>query len=133
MSLFPFIDDQLELVDEEIETIREYELDFTTGKLTGKIVEGVNALAVWAYLALKVRRYNYIIYSWYYGEEYTNLIGYTYSEDYLNSEVKRYIEECLKENKHIKGIDKLTVNHVNDKLNISFRLLTDVGEVEMNV
>ena len=46
--------------------IREYELDFETGKLTGRIVTGVDAICVWAYLALKAKRYRWVIYSWYY-------------------------------------------------------------------
>jgi hypothetical protein len=61
------------------------------------------------------------------------LIGYYYSEEYLYSEVKRYIEDCLLENPHITGIDNLTVSHEKDDLSISFRMITDVGEVEMNV
>ena len=87
MSLFPFVsEDVVEIVEEATpEVIREYEIDFTTRRLTGRIVEGVNALAIWAYLALKAKRYSHVIYSWYYGEEYTNLIGYSYSEEYLYS------------------------------------------------
>ena len=96
MSLFPFAtDEEVALVTPNVtaSSIREYGLDFDTGRLTGKIVTGVDALCVWAYLALKAKRYRWVIYSWQYGEEYTNLIGYSFDEDYLYSEVKRYIEE----------------------------------------
>ena len=97
MSLFPFVtDEEIAQVTPEVtaSSIREYELDFKTGRLTGRIVEGVDALCVWAYLALKAKRYRWVIYSWQYGEEYTNLIGYSFDEDYLYYEVKRYIYEC---------------------------------------
>lgn len=138
MSLFPFVtDEEIAQVTPEVtaSSIREYELDFKTGRLTGRIVEGVDALCVWAYLALKAKRYRWVIYSWQYGEEYTNLIGYSFDEDYLYSEVKRYIEECLFVNEHITGIEDLTVNQVNEMLYIRFRMVTDVGskEVSMNV
>lgn len=134
MSLFPFVsEDETTVEDTTTEVIKEYEIDFTTMRLTGKVVEGVKALSVWAYLALKAKRYAHVIYSWYHGEEYTNLIGYSYSEEYLYSEVKRYIEDCLKENPHITGIDSLSVTHEKDQLKVSFRLITDVGEVEMDV
>lgn len=141
MSLFPFIDEDededIELEDEEItaSSIREYGFDFKTNKLTGKIVEGVDAICVWAYLALRAKRYKWIIYSWDYGEEYTDLIGNSYSEEYLESEVKRYMEECLFENEHITGIEDLSVKQEVDHLYIRFTLVTDVGseEVEMNV
>lgn len=138
MSLFPFATDrEIALASTEVtaSSIREYEIDFKSGRLTGRIVEGVDALCVWAYLALKAKRYRWIIYSWYYGEEYTSLIGYSYSEEYLKSEVRRYMEECLFENEHITGIDELEVSQIKDKLYIKFTLVTDVGskEVELDV
>lgn len=139
MSIFPFAmeDEEITLSNAEVtaSSIREYEIDFKTGRLTGKIVEGVDALCVWAYLALKATRYRWVIYSWTYGEEITNLIGYSYSEEYLQSEVKRYIEDCLLENENITGIDNLEITQVKDRLTIKFTLVTVVGskEVELNV
>lgn len=136
MSLFPFVtDEEIAQVTPEViaSSIREYELDFKTGRLTGRIVTGVDALCVWAYLALKAKRYRWVIYSWQYGEEYTNLIGYSFDEDYLYSEVKRYIEECLFVNEHITGIEDLTVNQVNEMLYIRFRMVTDVGSKEVSM
>lgn len=138
MSLFPFVSDEVVSAVTPAVTsssIKEYEIDFKTGRLTGKIVQGVDALCIWAYLALNAKRYRWVIYSWYYGAEYFNLIGYSYSEEYLRSEVKRYIEECLLENEHITGITNLEVSHIKDKLYIKFTLVTVVGskEVEVNV
>ena len=138
MSLFPFVTNtEVSLAETSVtaSSICEYDLDFKTGKLTGKIVKGVDALCVWAYLALKAKRYRWVIYSWGYGEEYTNLIGYSYSEEYLNSEVERYMLECLLENEHITGIEDLEVSQIKDKLYIKFKLITDVGNkgVEMSV
>ena len=136
MSLFPFAtDEEIALVTPEVtaSSIREYEIDFKTGKLTGRIVEGVEALYVWAYLALKAKRYRWIIYSWYYGGEHTNLIGYSYSDEYLQSEVQRLLEECLFENEHITGIEDLEVSQIKDKLYLKFKLVTDVGSKEVEV
>ena len=138
MSLFPFATERevtLSSTEVTASSIREYEIDFRSGKLTGRIVEGVDALCVWAYLALKAKRYRWVIYSWYYGEEYTNLIGYSYSDEYLHSEVKRYIEEGLYENEHITGVEELEVSQIKYKLYIKFRMITDVGskEVELDV
>lgn len=136
MSLFPFAtDEEVTLVTPDVtaSSIREYGLDFETGKLTGKIVTGVDALCVWAYLALKARRYRWVIYSWQYGEEYTNLIGYSFDEDYLYSEVKRYLEECLFVNEHITGIEDLEVSQPNETLYIRFKMITDVGSKEVSM
>lgn len=138
MSLFPFATDaEVTLASPEVtaSSIREYEIDFKTGNLTGRVVRGVDALSVWAYLAVASKRYKWPIYSWFYGSEHLNLIGYSYSEEYLHSEVQRYLEECLSENEHITGIEDLEVSQAKDKLYIRFTLITDVGskEVEVNV
>ena len=136
MSLFPCdTGDVPVLTKPEIpaSAIREYGINFDTGQLTGKIVTGVDALCVWAYLALKARRYRWVIYSWQYGEEYTNLIGYSFDEDYLYSEVRRYIEECLFVNEHITAIENLEVNQVNELLHIRFKMITDVGAKEVRL
>lgn len=138
MSLFPFATEtEVKLADNTItaSSIREYEIDFKKGRLTGRIVSGVDAICVWAYLALKAKRYRWVIYSWGYGNEVYNLIGNSYSEEYLHSECKRYMEECLFENEHITAIEDLDVSQIKDVLHIKFRLVTDIGskEVEMDV
>lgn len=138
MSLFPFATtEEVALASTEVtaSSIREYGLNFETGKLTGKIVTGIDAICVWAYLALKARRYKWVIYSWTYGDEVYDLLGNSYSEEYLQSEVQRYMEECLFENEHITAIEELSVSQVNEVLHIQFKLVTDIGskEVEMDV
>ena len=50
MSLFPFLSEQVESKNNAI--YKEYEFDFTTGQLTGKILEGKVALKMWIYKAL---------------------------------------------------------------------------------
>ena len=114
---------------------REFDIDFTTGKLTGKIAEGARAIAVWAYLAIKIVRYKYIQYSWEYGNEMVNLIGGTYSDEYVKSEVNRMLTECLEVNPYVNGIENLEIEKVDETLHIKFTLLTDYGseEVESDV
>lgn len=135
MGLFPFIKEEVTLPSTAVfpSSIREYEIDFKTDRLTGRIVEGVDALCVWAYLALKAKRYHWVIYSWTYGEEYTNLIGQSFSEEYVKSEVQRYMEECLFENEHITGVNNLEISLIKDKLFIKFDMITDIGSKEVAV
>lgn len=40
----------------------DYEIDFNTGRLTGGIVEGVEAIKVWIWLALQIERYRFPIF-----------------------------------------------------------------------
>lgn len=138
MSLFPFATTEeiiLATPEAVASDVKEYGVDFKTGKLTGKIVEGLEAVCVWAYLALKTKRYRWVIYSWNHGEEYTDLIGYSYSDEYLYSEVKRCVEECLFENEHITDIEDLEVSQEKELLHIRFRMVTVFGskEVDWNV
>ena len=148
MGLFPFFTDEesdnLELEDPVIiedaeeatdEPYREYELDLTTGKLTGRIIEGTDAIVVWCVLTLHSKRYEYPVYSWDYGEEITSMIGSSYEPDLLESETKRMVEECLLVNEHITAINDLVVTQNEDKLHVRFTIETDQGyaEVETDV
>ena len=140
-GLFPF--DDTEYFDEEINDleeddaedyiIRDFEIDWDTMTLTGEIVEGLDAIVMWVQNALRTKRYEWTIYSWDFGEEYTDLIGHSFSQEYLNNECNRLITECLEENPYIQGIEDLVVTLEGDHLSIHFTLITDLGEVEIDV
>ena len=135
MLRFPFEEDteEIEEVEEEEEWYpREYDIDFKTGKMTGKIAEGSRAIAVWAYLAIKIARYAFFQYSWDYGSEFYDLIGHTYSDEYVKTEVERIVTDCLEVNPYINGIENLTVERSEGNLKIRFTILTDYGEEEVD-
>ena len=51
--MFPFdLEDELEIIQEETKEPKDYEIDFKTGKLTGRMVTGIKAIEQWIYLAL---------------------------------------------------------------------------------
>lgn len=106
MSLFPaYVEDEIqEEPDETLEIPKEFGVNFETGQLTGKIVEGIEAVKVWCYFALKVARYRYFICSWDYGNEMEDLYGKGYSAEHIESEAARMIEECLLENNYIETV-----------------------------
>lgn len=129
---FPF--ETEEIITEDILTIpKEYEIDFATGQFTGNIVEGVEAVKVWIYNTLRVQRYKYVIFSWDYGKELDDLIGQSFTQEYLEIEAKRMIEECLLVNENITSIDDFMVSLNDENLTISFTASTLFGEVEINV
>lgn len=140
-GLFPFDDTEdfdedindLDEDDAEDYEIRDFEVDWDTMTLTGEIVEGLDAIVMWAHNALRTKRYVWTIYSWDFGEEFSNLIGNSYSQEYLENECNRMVTECLLEHPYIQGIEGLTVTVEGDHLSIFFTLITDLGEVEMNV
>lgn len=107
MSLLPaYIEDGeiLEELEENQKIPKEFGLDFATGQLTGKIVEGAEAVKVWCYLALQVARYHFFICTWDYGNEIEDLYGKGFSAEHIESEATRMIEECLLENDYIEKV-----------------------------
>lgn len=130
--LYPFVYDESEdEVDESYYNPREYEIDFETGQLTGKIAEGIEALKVWAWLALQTAAERYYIYSWDYGQEYETMIGKGYTDAYMEAELKRMTEECLTVNPLITGIDNFVYERDSDHVTLSFLMLTEIGDKEM--
>ena len=65
MSILPsFLADQInEEKNQILDVPKEYGIDFVTGQLTGKIVEGKEAIKVWIWNCLKTQRFRYPIYS----------------------------------------------------------------------
>ncbi len=134
--MFPFdIDEEENEEIEEMEEIpyREYEIDFVTGQLTGRIVEGREAVKVWIYLALHIDRYHFEQYTWNYGNELSELIGEQAEQEYVQLEAYRMIEECLLQNHYILGISGFECEIENDKLTGKVTVDTEYGEVEVDV
>lgn len=133
MSLFLF----LKVTEENLLTTsqlhKEYELDFATGQLTGRILEGVEALKVWIYKTLLTKRYKHIIYSWDYGQDLEEVIGRGYEKGLIKSEVERRIKDCLLIHPHIKECTNFNIKLQQDQLHVDFTVNTIYGEVEINV
>lgn len=130
---FPY---EAEVSEEELlanTSYKEYEYDFYKGQLTGKIVEGLEAVKVWVYLTLNTPRYQHLIYSWDYGNDFQALIGTAHTQSYLDTELPRLIEDCMLVNKHIKSITDVELTMADDRLTGSFTVNTDYGKVDINV
>lgn len=134
MGLFPTYIESDAITEEtqESKIPKEYEIDFKTGQLTGRIVEGVEAIKVWIWLVLQTPRYRYYIYSWDYGNEFEELIGRGYSEEYINAEAQRMTEDCLLVNEHIESITDFSVGMENEQLTISFTANTIYGTIQFD-
>jgi hypothetical protein len=133
--MFPFeLDEEvLQEAPEEPAAPVEYGIDFAAGQPTDALVFGSEAVKVWAWYALQIPRYRYEMYTWNYGCEVEELIGSTGSPEYIASETKRMVEDCLLANPDITGIEDFESVLDGDRLTISFRLITPYGEEVMNV
>ncbi len=114
------------------ETPREYGIDFSTGQLTGLIVEGLEAIKVWIWNCLHSERYRYAIYSWQYGVEYEQYIGETITDEYLMSDCQTETEEALLVNPYITAITDFEAHLEGTKLCISFTVETTLGTMEVS-
>lgn len=132
MGLFPaYIENAAVLKTEEKHLVpKEYEIDFKTGQLTGRIVEGKEAVKIWIWLVLQLPRYRYYVYSWDHGNEFEDLIGQGYTEEFTEAEARRMTEDCLLVNDNIQGISDFGVSMEGDTLNISFTANTIYGDIE---
>ena len=135
--IFPVTeDDELEIVeDEDIESevIREYEIDFNTMRLTGRVVEGVDALKVWAFLALNTPANRDYIYPPEYGHTLEDLIGQPYTRDYITSQMEERIVDCLTQNPHITGVADFETEFTGSTVTATFTMETDIGDTEGEV
>lgn len=135
--MFPYDDfeDDLEVEteSEEVSVPQDYGINFTRNVLTGTQVEGLDALKIWARNALLTPRGRYEIFTDDYGSDLEDLIGRAFTPAYVAAEAKRMVEECLTVHPNITGIDNFTANVKGDQLTVSFSLVTDYGDSDMEV
>nr|DAV32494.1 MAG TPA: Protein of unknown function (DUF2634) [Caudoviricetes sp.] len=133
MSILPsFLADQInEEKNQLLDVPKEYGIDFATGQLTGKIVEGKEAIKVWIWNCLKTQRFRYPIYSWDYGTDLEQYIGQTVSEEFLNADCEDEIREAMLVNPYITDIEDFTADFRSARLNISFTAVTKFGDAEV--
>lgn len=133
MSILPsFLADQInEEKNQLLDVPKEYGIDFATGQLTGKIVEGKEAIKVWIWNCLKTQRFRYPIYSWDYGTDLEQYIGQTVSEEFLNADCEDEIREAMLVNPYITDIEDFMADFRGTRLNISFTAVTKFGDAEV--
>jgi len=111
---------------------KEYGINFQTGQLTGKIVEGLEAIKVWIWLCMHTERFRHAIYSADYGTSLEQYIGHMLSEEYINTDCESEISDALLINEYIESIEDFEAVRNSDSLNISFKVVTKFGSLEVD-
>ncbi|QEY34610.1 DUF2634 domain-containing protein [Caproiciproducens galactitolivorans] len=137
MSLFPIIQPQAADVDTELPFYREVAWDYEKNAPIWKngnpvMLEGKEAVYVWAWNALHTPRFRYEIYTWAYGNEAESLIGQNYSDELKQAEGIRYVRECLLINPYITDVQNTSVSFADGILTIACTLVTVYGEIDLN-
>ncbi|WP_410772184.1 DUF2634 domain-containing protein [Fontibacillus sp. BL9] len=110
-----------------------YMLDFESGQVTEKIIDGQEAIKQFIQKTILTARYRYLIYNSQYGCEIETLLGQDISPQLLNSEITRVITEALKEDDRIQAVEPLQIERESDKLFVTFTVITAEGAFEQEV
>lgn len=122
-SLFPSIPsvDATATGSRDLPMMREVKWDFDRGVAVFDrgmpvIVEGSEAVKVWAWHALQATRCRYEHEDWRYGCELDRLRGRTYQQGTIEAEAKRYITEALLVCPYITSAEVIEMEAVGDTL-----------------
>ncbi|KIL06908.1 hypothetical protein SR42_15160 [Clostridium botulinum] len=118
--------------DNTIPLLKEYAIDFEKeeiliddkGKFT--IVEGLEAVKVRCFLALKIQRNRYLIYLDV-GNNLKSLIGKDL--DYINRNIKSMLEEALID-EYVKSIEDIKTSQEGNKVTVEFTINSIYGSYE---
>ncbi len=82
---------------------KTYYLDLDTGRITGFLYRGEEAVRQAVFFILNAERCGHEVYSWNYGVELKDMIGQP--AEFVQSELKRRIYEALVQDDRIIGVD----------------------------
>lgn len=112
-------------LDEQM-TSRTYNINRNTNRISGYI-DDKDAIIQAIYLILQTERYESMIYNWYYGVEFDDLIGK--NKDYVTSELQRVIREALTEDDRITEVSDFDITYTEDSALIVFLVQTNIGDI----
>ena len=113
--------------EEVIEPSKNYNLILDKNRCVG-FVDELEAMKQAIFLMLSVERYDHVIYSWNFGVEFNDLLGKP--TNYVASEVKRRIRECLLQDDRINEVDSFVVTTNKNKVHVKYTAHTIYGDVE---
>lgn len=126
--MIPAVNDDLQSDFEfEDETSNTYKMNLNESTIAGYVDER-EAMVQAIYLILNIERYEYLIYSWDYGVELTDLFGQPIP--FVLPELKRRITEALMQDTRITGVDDFSFDTNKGKVHVSFTVNTIFGEIE---
>lgn len=98
------------------------------GRIEGKI-DGLQAAAQAAELALNTERFAYPIYSWDYGVEWSTLIGK--DREFVEADIRRRIQEALMEDDRVLAVTGFSTEFEREYLKVKFTAVTSFGNLEL--
>ena len=120
---------------------KSYLFDFTTGDFVvrdGKLIEcdGIDAIKVWIEKILRTEKGRYPIYdNTEYGCHLEDLIiGNSYTTEFIEAELKREIEDALKQNPQITSVTNFKISRNKNAITVTLEVvLNDEGRNTVTV
>lgn len=137
MNLFPIIQPRAAVTETALPLYREVQWDYENDVPKFKngapvLVEGAEAVLVWAWKALRTPRFKHEIYTWNYGSDAEQLIGRPFTEELKRAEAARCVRECLMINPYIQDVTDINVSFADGRLAVTATIKTIYGEVTVN-
>jgi hypothetical protein len=104
-----------------------FKLDIDGNKVQG-YTDNLEAMKQAIYLILNVERYEYLIFSWNYGIELSDLFGK--SVNFVKVELERRIKEALLQDSRITSVENFECTHKRNKVYCTFKVVTIYGDIE---
>lgn len=132
MAISPEIEIPFDEEEPSIEPLSTYRIDYETGEITSEIIEGLEAIQQFVYMALRTPRFAHFIYSDDYGSEIEELL----SDDEVTAEFKkmelpRLIEEALIYDDRISEVTDFDIEQVDDAFHVKFTVHSEEGALEV--
>lgn len=105
---------------------RTHKLNIDSDIISG-FTDEIEAMKQAIYLVLNVERYEYIIYSWNYGIELTDLFGQPTA--YVLPEIKRRITEALMQDTRITAVTEFSFDINRGAVHVNFTVSTIYGDI----
>lgn len=129
MKMLPSVEGSLlKDIKEVTQPSKTYRLDIENHRVIGYCT-GIDAIKQAVYKVLNSERFQYLIYSWNYGVEINYLIGK--SRTYVQSQLKRVIEEALIQDDRIIGVDQYSFELFPKSIHVTFKVNTVYGTLNM--
>lgn len=112
---------------------RTYALNFDTGEIEERRIDGEEALRQFIRKAIATARYRFMIYDGQYGCELESLLGQDISQELLKLEITRVVKEALLYDERIQEITHFQIRRESDKLFISFHVVSGDLSLEQEV
>ncbi len=107
---------------------RTYKMNLQEMRIGGS-VDGIEAVKQAIYKILNTQQFQYLIYSWDYGIELTDLFGQ--SSAFVYSEIENRIREALQEDDRITDVGEFSFESNKRQVLVRFTVFTGEGNVDI--